>query len=702
MSPYRLMLLTGVLLLPTGCTWPVRQRTDQSVCRMANQPYDVSPENAAQTAPSSPESRAANKPSTNSPSAPANATDRQRAPPGDGRTNASKDAPLDVGTASWLESPPPNREPPGAAGGGNAPPISNPRQPHGVRQVAWLQPQDDISRLDVRTLELHIPGRLPGSETPRIELPAAPLAKERALNELYSELPPMPVEPQMLPGPGGQPYTLTELQRIAAANSPVLRQATADVQRAIGLWQQARTYANPTGTYFVDPTNNNATTGVQGIGVEQVIKTAGKQKLTAAVAQKDVENAQLTLRRVRNDLATQVRQAYFALLVDKETLAVTHAVAHFTDEIYRLQARLAHGPGVANYEPASLRAQAFATRLAYQQAIATYIYDWKALVAAIGVRQLPLTQVAGRIDRFIPYYDYDQVLSYVLQNHSDVLIARNLVPQAKYDLKRAQVAVIPDLDVSYKFARDVTVAPFGTYQQFQIQVPLAIWDRNKGNIVAAQAGLIRATEEQHNVELDLTNRLADAYTNYQNNLYAIDYYRRYILPDLVRYYRGVYARRPLDPDNINVGDLAFAQQNLSQNVTAYLDVLGKMWQSVVRVADFLQTDDLFQMATPRALPELPDFDELSRWACGHERIAASCGVRASGAPAATAGAQDRGELAPPPTTASPPRNDGPAPQSGNPSPEKAGPAARPGANRAAGDRIPPEPADVGRRRNEDR
>ncbi|HQU46852.1 MAG TPA: hypothetical protein PK867_28870, partial [Pirellulales bacterium] len=82
-------------------------------------------------------------------------------------------------------------------------------------------------------------------------------------------------------------------------------------------------------------------------------------------------------------------------------------------------------------------------------------------------------------------------------------------------------------------------------------------------------------------------------TNYRNNLYSIDYYRRYILPDLVRFYRGVYERRNVDSEAVNVGDLAFAQQNLSQNVLGYLGALGSMWSSVVAMADFLQTDDLF-------------------------------------------------------------------------------------------------------------
>ena len=49
----------------------------------------------------------------------------------------------------------------------------------------------------------------------------------------------------------------------------------------------------------------------------------------------------LALRRARSDLSTAVRTAYFALLVDKETLVVNRAVVRFTDDIYRLQTGLA-------------------------------------------------------------------------------------------------------------------------------------------------------------------------------------------------------------------------------------------------------------------------------------------------------------------------------------------------------------------------
>jgi len=612
----QLLLLSGLFLL-SGCTWAVRDETDQTVRYLVDHPFDIAPQSAERktaTDAGNPPSEAHTRDSTSSSS---RSGEKNALVPG---------VPIDVQTTALMKS----QTGPARRGA--------PLKDDNVQTVAWTESQAGPSRPEAtqherdlarqRKLDLNIPPRVPGSEAPRIVLPTERAAVEREIQRIYPELPPAPVEPQVQPGPQGKAYTLADLQRLAAANSPALRQAASDVEAAKGNLIQAKTYPNPVAGYLVDPSNNNSTAGVQGGFIDQPIITGGKQKLGVAAAQRDLDNAILALKRARSDLSTAVRNAYFTVLVDVETLVVTRALVQFSDEIYRLQTGLLSATQAAPYEPGALRAQTYINRLAYKQAIASYIYDWKALVATLGLPQLPLSEIAGQVDRFIPYYDYDEVRAYALQNHTDVLTARNTVKKSQYILKVAQVTpVFPNLDVRYSLEKDFSLGPFGTYQTLALGFPLPIWDQNKGNIIAAQAALLRASEESHRVEVTLTNSLALAYEGYKNNLYAMEYYRRYILPDLVRYYRGVFARRQVDPSSA-FGDLVFAQQNLSTNVTSYIGILGSLWSSVVSVADFLQTDDLFHLAKPRELPELPDFKQLPNWACGHAALAASCANRA--------------------------------------------------------------------------
>jgi len=596
----RLLLLSG-LLLASGCAWPVRQTTDHVVCDMANQPFDIAPAGAAEAAKSAeaPKGRGASS-STRS----------------DQKSTAAPEAPTDVQTSALLEL---QREPARR---------QVPLKDDAVQTASWTQPESRTAADRQRTPDLHIPEKLPGSEAPELKISKDPAAWGPAIDRIYPELPPLPVEPPVQPGPEGKPYTLADFQRLAAANSPTLRQAVSDVEAAKGNLIQAKTYPNPVLSYLVDPSNNNSTAGVQGAALEQIIKTGGKMKLGVAAAQKDLDNAMLALKRARSDLSTAVRNAYFTVLVDVETLIVNRALAQFTDDVYRIQTGIVRGTLAAPYEPASLRAQAYMTRLAYKQAIYSYMYDWKSLVATIGMQQLPLSEVAGRVDRFIPYYDYDTVLAHALKNHTDILTARNGVVKAQHLLRLAQVLpLVPDLDVRASLEKDFALAPFGTYQTLSVGFPIPIWDQNKGNIIAAQAALLRASEESHRVEVTLANNLASAYSMYKNNLVALEDYRRNILPDLVRYYRGIFSRRQIDP-NSAFGDLVAAQQSLATNVNSYIAVLGNVWTSVVSVADFLQTDDLYQLAQPRELPELPDFTKLSLLTCGHAALAEACVNRA--------------------------------------------------------------------------
>jgi len=582
MSFRRRFLLSGALLV-SGCLYHARERTDQMVCDLAARPYDVAP--ASQTvAPDTAPKKVANKmpvlPST------------------------------DVRTTALME-------------GKGAPPAGD--APSGVVQAGFEQVAPNPKVEDIKK-KFDIPREIPGRDAPAV--PSGPWAtpqdKLQDLRRFYAELPPLPEAPKPLPGPNGQPYTLADLQQIAARNSPTLRQAASDVLAAQGNLIQAGAYPNPNLIWAATPSNDGSTGGLQGFTIDQPIKTAGKLGLAVASAQKDYDNAKLALKRARSDLSTQVRNAYFALLVSEETVRINAALARFTDDVYRLQINLAEaGVTAAPYEPAALRAQAYTVRLSLAQAIQNYLYNWQQLVAVIGERHVPLSAVAGRIDALIPYYDYERVLAHALERHSDVLTARNGLDKARANLKLQQVTPIPDFDVQFGVFKEFALPPQQFVGTAQVSVPIPIWDHNKGGILAAEAALVRATEEPHRVETNLTNNLASAYNNYKNNLDALEYYRRYILPDQVRTYNAVYQRYGIDP-SVNFGTVVSTQQTLVQDVSAYLAILGQLWTSVVGVADFLQTDDLFQLAEPKALPPLPDLDHLTPWPCCHACPPAGC------------------------------------------------------------------------------
>src|SRR5262249_1942157 len=248
---------------------------------------------------------------------------------------------------------------------------------------------------------------------------------------------------QMAPGPEGKPLTLADLQSLATANNPSIKNAVAAVEAARGAAIQAGAYPNPTVAWEADTVGTSGP-GYQAPYVHQVIKGANDTRLRKAAATMDLRNAELALRRAQYDLATQVRSNYFAVLVARENAKVSRALAQFAERIYRVQVDLLLGAEAAAYEPMQMRPLVLQARFNLIQATNQFQASWKQLAAALGLPGMPPTELAGRVDLPIPVYSYDEVLTQMLNRHTDVLTARNSLQKARYNLELAQVAPFPD------------------------------------------------------------------------------------------------------------------------------------------------------------------------------------------------------------------------------------------------------------------
>jgi cobalt-zinc-cadmium efflux system outer membrane protein len=318
-----------------------------------------------------------------------------------------------------------------------------------------------------------------------------------------------------------------------------------------------------------------------------------KPQLARASALIDVLNAELALRRAEADTVARVRGGYFGVLVARENLKVSRALADFADEVYHLQVELLKAAQSPAYESLQLRVLSAQARAGLIQARNHYVAAWKQLATALGLPALPPTELGGDADMPAPRYDYNVVLERVLKAHTDVATALNGVQKAQIDLKLARVTPIPDINVNAVVQKDNTTPPFNTTVNVQVGMPIPVWDRNQGAIQAAEAALVRAEEESGRVRNDLTARVAEAFERYDNNLRIVQYYRAGILPDQVRAYRALYLRRHREPDQVTLQDVVNAQHILGESVTTYVATLSALWTAVVDVSNLLQTEDLY-------------------------------------------------------------------------------------------------------------
>lgn len=444
---------------------------------------------------------------------------------------------------------------------------------------------------------MQIPRDLPGSEAPPIRLPAVDprqpqperIAEIERLFRACLSCPRRCDPPKAHP-----PLSLAELQDIALRQNPVVRQAMADVQAARGAAIQAGALPNPSIAFQEDNVNTGGTAGYQGVGISQTIPTGGKLALARKAANVDVQNAELTLCRTRNEVITQVRSNYYAVLVAEERIKVNRALSEFAEKVYRAQIGRTKTGQAAPYEPLQLRVLVLQAQLIQSQN--EYSAAWRRLAATLSAPEMPPVEVVGDVNTSVPSLDHQAAWRWICDHHTDLIIAQNGVAKSRRLLQLAKMTPwVPDINVDASIQHDNTVAPFGTAYNLHAGIPIPLFDRNRGNIMSADAALMRASQEYNRTRNELAASLADAFARYQSQRVLLDYYRTQILQDQVQSYRAIYQRYQQDADSVEFNDVVTSQQTLASAVSTYIQALGDQWESMVEMAGLLQLDDLSQL-----------------------------------------------------------------------------------------------------------
>lgn len=445
-----------------------------------------------------------------------------------------------------------------------------------------------------------VPSELPGSEAESLRVPPfdpmQPLEERRMqIARLYAALPALPEF--AMADPSQPVWSLAELEQLAWENHPAVMQAAAQVEVARGAMIQAGLHPNPTVGWEED-TIANGIQGYKGPYIDQQIVTGGKLKLARSAAAMDYENAQIAYQRTRIDVATRVRDAYYDLLVSLQRRRMLAALSRLTDEIYRAQIELAAGGQAAAYEPLQVRVFSVQARNAVIEANNGVIAAGRRLGAAVGMADAWEFRVAGQAEEFPDALDYDSAKAYLLRNHTELRSVRNQIVQAQYLSRLEYIRPrIPDISFYGTYQHASEVPPFVNSYNFQVGVPLPVFDRNQGNILSAQSAIVRSERAYSAVQNDLVGQLAAALARFDTARVQAGNYRRHMLPDQVRTYRGVYSRyRQGGQGELNFGDVIVAQQTLTMTVSEYADVLNELWRAYVDIAELLQVEDLVQLS----------------------------------------------------------------------------------------------------------
>jgi cobalt-zinc-cadmium efflux system outer membrane protein len=385
-----------------------------------------------------------------------------------------------------------------------------------------------------------------------------------------------------------QEIALPDLIALTLERNPRLAQVGWAVETARGRALQAGLYPNPTISITGDELGDR--TGPAGIWtapmVSQEIVTANKLDLSKAAALKEVDQATLAIITERYRVFTEVRQAFYEAVALQRRVEILIELVKLMDRSVETTERLRAAKEAARLDVVQLEVDRERYRAELESTRRSLPAAYRKLAASIGVQDLPIASVVGRLDAPPPDYDLERVRAYVVGMHPELRSAQIGVERAQLLVRRAEVDPIPNVTVSSGYTRQGQNK--SNDWNIGVSVPVPLWNRNQGNILAASAQVGEATNQFGRVQNDLVNRLATSFGSYAAARERSERYKSDVLPksqDANKLALDVYKGGQFEYLRVLQAQRAVAETNLE-----YLKSLGEMWRAAAEIAGLMLED----------------------------------------------------------------------------------------------------------------
>lgn len=309
------------------------------------------------------------------------------------------------------------------------------------------------------------------------------------------------------------PIGLDDLVRTLDQKHPRLAQAALVIEAAHGQAIQAGRYPNPVFTLTGDEINDRTgTSGIWSPFFTQEIVRRDKRRLNIAAAQQTIQESTYAYHIERFVLLTLLRQRYFEVLSLQRRIELLREAVKAESQLAELARRLEQAGQTSRVELLNQQASLSRVQGDLQASESELGPAFRRLAATAGDPDLPYAPLAGTLDSPLPDYELAEMLAAARQGHPQILAARVAIEKARLLLNRAEVESRPNftLGAGYTWQSQNRSHDWGL--SFSLPVPL--WNRNQGNIRSARAELGQALQEVGRLEIELTDRIAEAHQKY--------------------------------------------------------------------------------------------------------------------------------------------------------------------------------------------
>lgn len=312
------------------------------------------------------------------------------------------------------------------------------------------------------------------------------------------------------PAPEG--LTLDAAIRLAQADNPEIRVLSAGIASARGELTTAKTWQNPeisVAPGFKSVRDPSDTQFHGDFGLEQTFEWPGKRALRRATAEKSVTVRQLALVGFREQLAVQVRRAYFTMLTTREVVTLREQRLTLARSFVAAAKKKVEGGFAPEFEATKAEVEVVVAQKASREARAQHDAAQVALNALMGRKPTEPFNLSGTLDGTILMPAQSTLLEQALARNPVVKVQEAEAERTGLSLQSIRKSRLPDFKIgpSVEYTRDEQVVGFG------VSLPLPFWDKKKGEIATATA-----EQEKALAELDKLRReiLRDVTTAAQN------------------------------------------------------------------------------------------------------------------------------------------------------------------------------------------
>ncbi len=396
------------------------------------------------------------------------------------------------------------------------------------------------------------------------------------------------------------PLGLDAFNGMALANNPTIPQAGALVKQSSGRAQQSALWPNPVIGYQGEQIRGgDYGGGEQGAFVQQTIVLGGKLGLRKKVYMEQRQAGEIGAAEQRVRVLSDVGQQFYIALAAQESVKLRKQLLAIASDAVETSRQLQNVGQADTPDVLQAEVEAEQAALEYNTVQRIYIQEFGALAALAGRADLPLAPVTGNLEQ-PPEIDISRISETVMHDSPSIKRARQNLVVAQAALRAAKRESIPDLNMragveqNYEHLPEESARIVGFQGFASVGVTLPIFNRNQGNVGAAEAELERSRSEVTRVELSLQQSVQRLAQTYLADAVQAQRYRDAMIPRAERAYQLYLAKyRSMASAYPQV---IVSQRTLFQLRVAYVDVLADLWKRAIALQNYALSDGLTRPA----------------------------------------------------------------------------------------------------------